>query len=133
MHDRMRRRLSIGVFLLAAGSAGDIACHHAVTATPPSLDRLTTACAANDAHACYLAAERWRTGEGTPADPATAVMLYDRACRLGDPVGCYDFASALSDGDGIAADRTRAAATFERGCKLGDDESCKARRELDAK
>ncbi len=129
----MRRWLSIGMYLLATASTGDIACRHAVTATPPSLDRLTTACDANDGHACYLAAERWRTGEGTPADPAKAVTLYDRACTLGDPVGCYDFASALSDGDGIAADRTRAAATFERGCKLGDEESCKARRELDGK
>jgi uncharacterized protein len=63
-------------------------------------------------------------GESTPADPARAAALYERACQGGNPAGCSNFGSLLTNGNGVPIDQQRGLELLRKGCKLGNEWGC---------
>ena len=47
-------------------------------------------CDLASATGCYVAALRYRRGEGAPKDTAKAKALYERACKLGNAKACKE-------------------------------------------
>jgi len=91
-----------------------------------ALPDLEADCNGGHWRACTMASTRYESGSGgSPANPALAARLAERACEGGDAWGCSRAAYAHSTGTaGIAVDQARSAMLYERACNGGDLRAC---------
>ena len=91
---------------------------------PQALALLRRGCETADGAACAMIAVAYDQGNGVPADPVTASVLYDRSCARGYAKGCYNLGLMLANGEGVPADMRRAIALFDQACTAGAWRSC---------
>lgn len=84
------------------------------------LELARAACAGGFAAACTQAAVLLQDGTEVPADPETALALYDRACQGGDGWGCTNLGVMRK----TAGDPERAQVAYRRACDLEDGVGC---------
>jgi TPR repeat protein len=84
---------------------------------------LQRGCAVGGATACARLARLYEDGDGTPANPALATAMRDKACAAGDGNSCRRLACAV-DANASAGEQARANELWQKGCANGDAASC---------
>jgi hypothetical protein len=72
---------------------------------------------------CARLARVYEEGDGTPANPALAIEMRDKACAAGDGNSCRRLACTV-DTNASAGEQARANELWQRGCANGDAASC---------
>ncbi|WP_323123520.1 tetratricopeptide repeat protein [Burkholderia alba] len=75
---------------------------------PHALALLRPVAAAGDPAAAYYLGLMYRSGYGTPADPAAAARWFEQAARQDIPAAQFMLANAYRDGSGVPRDEARA-------------------------
>lgn len=89
---------------------------------PLAVSEARKAAEAGDARSNFLLGVMVQGGQGVAADPAQAVVLYEKAAK-GGVAGAYSrLAQAYARGAGVAKDRDKALAHARRAAQMGDPE-----------
>jgi hypothetical protein len=88
------------------------------------LNLLLAGCEAGANEGCLRAGRSLVEAHGTPADPARAAKLFDRACSHGNAAACFELGRLFARGEGVEHRPDRAGQLFLKACQLGNDEGC---------
>lgn len=89
---------------------------------PAALSEAQRAAEAGEPRSSFLLGVMYQAGQGVAADPAQAVVFYEKAAK-GGVVGAFSkLAQAYARGAGVAKDRDKALAYARRAAQIGDPE-----------
>ncbi|AOJ11406.1 tetratricopeptide repeat protein [Burkholderia mayonis] len=99
---------------LALGKAWLLGTGGAARDYPRALAMLRPLAAAGDPNAAYYVGLIYRSGYGTPVDPAEAARWFELAARHDIPAAQFMLANAYRDGSGVRRDEARALALYRQ-------------------
>ncbi|AOJ70147.1 MULTISPECIES: tetratricopeptide repeat protein [Burkholderia] len=99
---------------LALGKAWLLGTGGAARDYPRALAMLRPLAAVGDPNAAYYVGLIYRSGYGTPADPAEAARWFELSARHDIPAAQFMLANAYRDGSGVRRDEARALALYRQ-------------------
>jgi TPR repeat protein len=73
---------------------------------------------------CFSLGQMYGRGTFVAADPARAILLFEKSCDDGEPRACTELGVMIDAGEGVPADRAAAQVLFRKACDAGHGLGC---------